>query len=122
MLRGQLTVCVSLLASGKDYCLGTSLHATCPPGEVVIMQQALYGRMETGSCIQLGANHTGCFADVHRIADMKCSGRQACEIRVSNPEMDKVMRCNTDFSRYLSASYTCQRGEVKQFLKLKVRN
>ena len=52
------------LSDMMDYCDTDTFHAQCSHGEVVFMQEALYGRMELGTC--LTADYLlGCFRWVH---------------------------------------------------------
>ena len=35
----------------QDYCVEQGFHAECPDGTVLLMEKALYGRMELGDCL-----------------------------------------------------------------------
>jgi hypothetical protein len=79
--------------------------------------------MKTGRCLNIDPNFLaanahdplfmGCWEDVLNIMDSKCSGRSECNIRVLDPDLDKVTPCHPDQARYLEASYTCVKGKHK---------
>ena len=71
----------------------------------------MYGRMRIGRCA--GRKGIGCQANTIAIADELCSGKPACEIRVTHPEMDRILTCDKDYTRYLEASFHCQTGTRK---------
>ena len=76
------------------------------------MQSAHYGSIRIGSCIKEDPfGQVGCSVDVLGVADKHCSGKQKCEIRVTNTEMDNLRSCKHDFTRYLEASYVCRKGK-----------
>ena len=54
--------------------------------------------------------HTSSVADVLNMADRKCSGRQACEIEIPNPDFNKMNPCDNQLVKYLEVSYTCLKG------------
>ena len=35
-----------------DYCADDGFHAGCVDGEILLMQEAFYGRMEFGTCVK----------------------------------------------------------------------
>ena len=43
-----------------DYCVGTGFTAECPTGEILLMQEAIYGRMELGTCLTLDIGFMNC--------------------------------------------------------------
>ncbi len=52
--------------------------------------------------------------DILKHMDTKCSGRRACEVRVSaivDEIPDNAQPCPTDLRSYLEASYRCVKGE-----------
>lgn len=89
--------------------------------EVIVMTSARWGRMETGRCLEIHPNSLaaqghdplflGCFEDVLSIMDRKCSGRSACNVRVSD-ELNDVRPCYPDLTRYLQYSYECVKGKI----------
>jgi len=87
--------------------------------EVIVMTTARWGRMETGRCLEIHPNSLaaqghdplflGCFEDVLSIMDGKCSGRSACDVRVSET-LNDIKPCYSDLTRYLQFSYECVKG------------
>ena len=45
----------------RDYCEQDIFHAECPDGEVVLMQEARFGRMGLGSCIKYDYGSMNCY-------------------------------------------------------------
>jgi len=40
-----------LLVDGKEYCQFESFNATCPINEVILIDEARYGRLQLGRCV-----------------------------------------------------------------------
>lgn len=51
--------------------------------------------------------HIGCFTDVIKMADRRCSGRRVCELRVPDAEFEGTEPCLKELKSYLEASYKC---------------
>jgi hypothetical protein len=81
----------------------------CSPWEVVVMETAVYGRMQLGKCVESEMD-IGCKADVIDVLDRACSGRSTCDVRVPNAELDMSRPCMKDLRVYLEASYKCVAG------------
>ena len=84
--------------------------AECEEDEVVVMETALYGRMQVGSCVQVDYGNLGCSIDVLRHFDSLCSGRQRCEVKVPDDELYTTRPCPKDVTSYLQAAYKCVKG------------
>ena len=95
-----------------DYCQSQYLIANCSrPGEVVLMKSARYGRMTLGRCGTGGStNVAGCSEDVLWYLDQRCSGRRHCKVYVADPVLHRLNPCDSDYSAYLQAKYTCVSG------------
>ena len=78
--------------------------------KVVVMRTANYGRMRLGRCVEAGLGFLGCSADVLRLADAKCSGRQTCDISIPDKDFDATRPCYKELKVYLEANYICVRG------------
>lgn len=52
----------------KEVCQLETFSAECPPGQVIIMNQARYGRMMLGRCLKRNY-YVGCSSDVIRHMD-----------------------------------------------------
>ena len=83
------------------------------------MEEAYFGRMASGKCIETEINsvakndpkYFGCKADVLDILDEKCSGLQKCRVQVIDPQFLGRSRCYKELMQYLSVSYTCLPGQ-----------
>jgi hypothetical protein len=64
----------------QEYCDDKSFVPTCGASdEVIIMEQATYGRMRLGKCIhERYALDLGCSVNVLPFVEQKCSGRRSC--------------------------------------------
>ena len=51
----------------RDYCERETFHAYCSNSKVVLMQEAIYGRMELGTCLTVDLGFMGCFRWVYAI-------------------------------------------------------
>jgi hypothetical protein len=93
-----------------EYCQWETFEAQCKTDEVIIITKAFYGRMQYGRCIRRDYGYVGCVMDVLSLADMRCSGRQSCQIAVPDKLFDGTMPCPEDLKLYLMASYKCIKG------------
>lgn len=92
-------------------CYFSAFRARCPEGQVVIMKNALYGRMKPNVCYEEGSKGgevTDCTSDVLHIADEMCSGAQHCTIQIPNEAFEKAMPCL--IKGYFDGSYGCLSG------------
>ena len=78
---------------------------------MLLIRQALYGRMKSGRCISDEYAHAmKCHTDVRHYLDEKCSGRQRCHVFVGT--LDTIAQpCLKDFKSYLEVKYECVKGE-----------
>ena len=74
---------------------------------VTIMFQLQVLTSFTSRCVTIDLGYLGCHSDVLNIADRHCSGRQTCEIRVPDPDMENTRPCLKELKTYLEANYTC---------------
>ena len=56
-----LTWFAGVIPALRDYCETDTFRAHCPHGEVVLMQEARYGRMGVGTCLEIDIGFMGCF-------------------------------------------------------------
>jgi len=94
----------------------------CWKNEVVVIQQAIYGRRHVGKCLTSeeanlvqDPRYFGCSENVLHIVDAKCSGRKECEISIPDPELDGTSPCLPGLKKFLEVSYTCVEGAVSQY-------
>lgn len=92
-----------------EYCQLADFTAQCNKDEVIIIEQAIYGRMRLGKCVTIDYGSLGCQADVLPEMDRKCSGRHECNFKVA--ELHGRQPCPNDLTPYLEASYECMRGK-----------
>ena len=59
-------ICFSFSYTGyHDYCIEEGFIAECPTGEILMMQEAIYGRMELGTCLTLDIGFMNCERQVY---------------------------------------------------------
>jgi len=106
----MLWIVVTDPVCGKVYCLTESFMAQCLPQEMIIVESAVFGRMQIGRCVSKNYGHLGCSVDVLSHLDSACSGLNSCEFSVSDPALVRTRPCPPDFASYLDASYRCVPG------------
>lgn len=102
------------LSGQEEYCELDVFQPSCAEDEVVVMKEALYGRMALGKCITQNYGHIGCKADVLSVMDGFCSGRHTCAVK-SNDDLlvsAKMKVCPKDMTAYLAPAYTCIKGLI----------
>ena len=114
-----------LTGQTQEYCLATGFQAKCFKNEVIVMTSALYGRMRVGRCLQdegelLSRNRNdprflGCSADVLKILDRRCSGKNQCDVKlISDLDLQREEPCHASLKCYLEASYDCVTGMIQR--------
>jgi len=105
-------------AGWLDVCKWQSFDAQCDAdSEVIIIDQATFGRMRLGSCLAQDYGHVGCFSDVRRLMERRCAGRQRCHVQLPDVELDRSPHgCPPDLLAYLEVEYHCQTGRTTTFL------
>ena len=93
-----------------EYCLTESFTARCGWNELILIDKALFGRMELGKCVTRNFGHVGCQTDVLNQLDHACSGLPQCDFSVSDPSLVRMKPCPKDFTSYLDATYDCVPG------------
>jgi len=94
-----------------EYCQFESFNASCAPDQVIVIEEAHYGRLRIGRCVTRDYGYLGCAADVTDILDRSCSGQRWCHFSVPTLR-DLVHPCPKDLTAYLEASYRCETGSV----------
>lgn len=90
----------------SEYCNGDEFRARCASNEVIVINEATFGRASVGRCFQEGEQQFGCIANFTEHLDADCSGRRSCTIRVPSATMNAVNTCRPMKSA-LYASYRC---------------
>jgi len=92
-----------------EYCQFDTFNVTCPRGQVIVIDQAQYGRLRIGRCVSRDYGFLGCTADVIDLLDRTCSGRRRCQLPVPHVRQ-LVQPCPKDLTSYLEVSYHCETG------------
>jgi len=120
-LLSFLFICHAATSTSADFCQSETFRPRCLPGEAVIITKAVYGRMSHDSrCLQdeeevpalmNDPKHTGCSDDVLQPVSARCSGKSDCEIRIPDPEMERMNPCYRYTVKYLEINYRCVRSK-----------
>jgi len=106
------------MSDAEEYCQFDTFNVTCPPGQVIVMNEAQYGRLRIGRCVSRDYGFLGCTADVIDVLDRTCSGRRRCQLPV--PQIRQLVQpCPKDLTAYLEASYHCEKGLIRFFIHRK---
>jgi len=93
----------------------------CWKNEVLVIDEAIYGRRHVGKCIsaddvysEIADNplYLGCSANVHHLLDAKCSGRQRCQVRIPDAELEQTKPCLKDLKMFLEVRHHCVEGRT----------
>ena len=103
----------------REYCHLDTFNATCPHGNVIMMESALYGRMRIGRCLKT-TYFVGCYADVLPHMDNICSGKRSCLIKTVDSELLKFHPCRKDLMPYLEARFKCIRSKYYTEVLMKI--
>ena len=76
------------------------------------MTSAVFGVIKIGRCVVRDLGHFGCQSEQQAYLDKKCSGRNKCELPVSDETMIAQTPCAEALIPYLEASFICQKGIV----------
>ena len=98
-----------MYADCMEYCQFEAFNATCPKGQLVVVDEAYYGRQRLGRCVTRDYGFIGCTADVISVLDAACTGRTWCEVPVPSLRR-RVQPCPKDLTAYLDATYHCIDG------------
>lgn len=86
------------------------MDLACPPGHVILVHVAEYGRMKGGRCVSDSFGYAiRCHTDVTDHVSQPCAGRESCSMFVGT--LDSVVQpCPKDFKSYLQVNYSCLFG------------
>jgi Galactose binding lectin domain len=99
-----------VVITAKEYCQFESFNATCSTNQVIVMEEARYGRLQLGRCVTRDYGYIGCSANVLDLLDRSCSGQRQCTFVIPTLR-DLVQPCPKDLTSYLDATYKCVNGE-----------
>ena len=94
-----------------EYCSREYFEPKCSNNEIIIMQEALYGRMQLGRCVDRDLGFLGCKTNVRNFFDDVCSGKQSCKVDVTRITSTH-QGCIKGLERYLEASFKCVSGNI----------
>ena len=100
----------------REDCILDTFEANCRSQDhVVLVNHALYGRMEQSKCLREGRD-IGCHADIVRNLDSSCGGKSHCRFRVANLAAsladEGIIPCPANSQMYLSTQTRCLQGIV----------
>ena len=78
---------------------------------VILIKNALYGRMKVGECVKKGMGYVGCFSNITSALHRKCSGLKYCFLRVNDETLQLNQPCDYELKNYLDVDYTCIPGK-----------
>lgn len=90
-----------------EFCDYESFEAECERGQTILMLSAYYGHIELGKCIQTDLGFLGCRANVLSTMDAECTGKQTCNMAVTDARLRKNNPCTNGIDVYLQSSYAC---------------
>ena len=75
--------------------------------------------MRLSRCVRVDFGYIGCFDDVTSSADLLCSGKHECQIRIPDALFNNRQGCLDDLVRYFEVDYRCRPGTVySQYVKV----
>ena len=96
----------------EEYCQNEIFVASCSSDEVIIINEATFGRMRTGKCISESlAFFMGCSSNVLDFMEHQCSGRSSCSMPVALL-LTNFMNCTSKLVSYLEVAYSCVKGSI----------
>jgi len=108
-----------LVEAMEEYCSMEVFKPQCWKNEIVIVEEAYYGRRRTGKCISAkvasrmqGPDYFGCYANVLGIINQKCSGKKECEISIPDPDLEQTIPCLEGLKLFLEVRYSCVAGMI----------
>ena len=98
-----------------EYCPRDEFAPSCGRDEVIVMTEALFGRMRIGRCITRDRGYIGCQTDIRYRLDKICSNKPQCRVDVIDIDL-KNSTCDVELKQYLEADYYCQKGQDPLFV------
>ena len=106
----------------EEYCSMETFRPNCWKNEVILVEEAIYGRRRVGKCISSreanlvqDSQYFGCFANVLHIVGQKCSGRRECTISMPDPDLEQTTPCLEGLKMFLEVRYSCVEGTLIRF-------
>ncbi len=101
-----------LSAIPREFCEWETFTPECGSDQVVLINDAKYGRMTHGTCITETVK-IGCYHDVTSIARRKCAGRRTCDVPIPDRDFEAYEPCG-EMENYFSVDYSCVSGEYSR--------
>jgi len=107
-----------------EFCLLEMFRPECWKNEVIVMEEAIYGRRHIGKCIKPedvegmedNPQLLGCYANVLSLLHTKCSGKKQCEVLVPDADLQQTNPCRKGLMLFLEVRYSCVEGIDRQHL------
>ncbi|OAF68792.1 hypothetical protein A3Q56_03460 [Intoshia linei] len=91
-----------------ESCLTETFEAGCSdPSQVILIENAFYGRMKVGRCVRYNFGNIGCFKNVVSQLDSLCSMKNFCSFSTADQILIDTKPCPIDFTPYLYVEYLC---------------
>jgi len=103
-----------------EFCLLETFRPECWKNEVIVVEEAIYGRRHIGKCIKPedviegvedNPQYLGCHANVLSLLHMKCSGKKQCEVHVPDADLQRTKPCRRGLTLFLEVRYRCVEGK-----------
>ncbi|ESO02278.1 hypothetical protein HELRODRAFT_161529 [Helobdella robusta] len=94
----------------------------CELDEMIVILNALYGRMRISRCVHRDFGYLGCNNDVTGQMDAFCSGRRNCHLRVLDDTFPNVPHCHFDLNSYLEIDFKCVKASPGQHFEVSIIN
>ena len=94
-----------------EFCLEQQLDTHCASDEIIVVDDARYGRMEQNRCVERDYGFIGCSTDVTDVLAGKCSGRRRCRVVNIGALFAASRVCPADLKSYLKADFSCIKGQ-----------
>jgi len=122
-LNNEHTLYITDQNSLEEYCHHEKFRPECWRNEVIVIEEAIYGRRRAGRCTEAensdvaeDPQYLGCHADVLDLLNARCSGKKECELRIPDPDLDQTPPCGKSLRMFLEVRYTCVDGACDKVL------
>ncbi|ESN96071.1 hypothetical protein HELRODRAFT_163101 [Helobdella robusta] len=104
----------------EEYCISETFNPKCSSNEVIILQEAVFGRRFIGRCLQEDESSSnellkkipgfiGCYDDVLPILQRQCAGLKQCSVLVASIKIKS--QCPSSFVKFLEVVHRCVKEE-----------
>ncbi len=89
------------------------LDISCGQNEVILLSNAMFGRMHLGRCVTAELGYMGCGDNVMHVVDPWCSGKQRCHVETRYPDLLAASTCSDEYIHFLEVEHTCIQGRIR---------